>query len=87
MVGSEYDNFKRQLDEHYKWPANYTFKFVVPKHRVDEVLGAVGKSANKLVPSKSGKYVSVNFKLLMNSADDVATVYDSVKHIEGVMAL
>jgi len=78
---------REKLDRQHVWPDLYTFKFIVPAERAPEV--------EKIFPmhhftsrfSGQGKYVSLTFQMMMPGSEAVVTVYQSVAHIEGIIAL
>lgn len=84
---SDWSSLREKLDEHYSWPSLYTFKFIVPAHRVEEVkqLFPLHESTEK--KSNKGNYVSVTFHMMMPGSDAVIAVYTQVSVIEGVIAL
>ncbi len=82
------NSFRDKLDRFYAWPALYTFKFIVPTAKQDEL--------RKLFPlhttaaeksSGQGKYISITYQMMMPSSDSVIEVYQRVEGIEGIVAL
>lgn len=88
MNDTAYAAFREKLDRHYAWPALYTFKFIVPSHRQDELRQLfplhVTSTEKK---SEKGNYVSLTYPMMMPSADAVIAVYKKVAVIEGIVAL
>ncbi|PTN39067.1 DUF493 family protein [Desulfonatronum sp. SC1] len=84
----DFDQFRKLLDEQCQWPSVYTFKFIVPKARAEELL-AVFRSCPEVSvrESSQGKYLSVTANMLMSSSDGVVAVYEAVAGIEGIIAL
>lgn len=81
------DSFREKLDQHYQWPAHYTFKFIVPSGKEPEVRSLLpGQPVTEKI-SANGKYTSVTFQLSMPSADAVIAVYERATLIEGLIAL
>jgi len=83
----EIEKFKRQLEEHYNFPAVYPFKFIVPSSSLDElkaILPDVGLTENS---SRSGKYTSISFKMKMQTSNEIIGVYLSVNKIKGIISL
>ena len=39
-MSDSFKELKEKLDNHHNWPEDYTFKFVVPKDQIDELLEA-----------------------------------------------
>ncbi len=81
------DKFREQLDRHYAWPALYTFKFIVPKGKEQEVKALFQKHTSTEKPSKNGNYTSVTLKMMMPSSDAVIEIYQTAAQIEGIIAL
>ncbi len=82
------DKMRELLRTMEHWPSLYTFKFIVPVAKLTEILAhfpADDKIETK--PSAKGNYMSVTVKKVMNNADDVLKVYESVSVIEGLISL
>ena len=84
----DFDQFRKLLDEQCQWPSVYTFKFIVPKARAEELL-AVFRSCPEVSvrESSQGKYLSVTANMVLSSSDGVVAVYEAVGEIEGIIAL
>lgn len=80
-------NFRDKLDSHYAWPSLYTFKFIVPTGREEEVKNLFPKHTSSAKLSKNGKYTSITINMMMPSSDAVIEVYQSASVIEGIIAL
>ena len=80
-------SFKEKLDAVYVWPALYMFKFIVPNQRVDDVKMLFPNHVSSEKQSEKGKYTSITFNMMMPSSDAVVSVYQKVKHVEGIIAL
>ena len=76
------------LDEHHKWPAMYSFKFIVPAAKGKE-LEALIPEAERMEsrPSSGGKYTAYTFHCPMGSGREVMSVYARVKGIQGLVSL
>jgi uncharacterized protein len=81
------ESFKEKLDQHYRWPSLYVFKFIVPTGKEPEVRNLFPLQPVTEKTSAKGKYTSVTFELTMNSADSVIAVYQKAASIEGLIAL
>jgi len=81
------DSFREKLDQHYSWPSLYTFKFIVPFGKEDEVRSLFPKHIPTEKKSKNGNYVSVTFQMMMISSDAVVEVYVKASVVEGIVAL
>jgi hypothetical protein len=82
-----YDAFKATLDQQHNWPEVYMFKFIVPVDKeasISELFPDIRLSSKK---SKSGKYVSCTAKLVVESSEEVISIYKEAHKIEGIIAL
>jgi uncharacterized protein len=83
-----YETFRRRLDEHYTWPAVYTFKFIVPKTSAKELLSVFESNTDRSVrESGKGNYLSLTVRMIMPSSENVIAVYEAVAEIEGIISL
>jgi putative lipoic acid-binding regulatory protein len=89
----EPEEFQKLLDEHYKWPTEYMFKFIVKSDLLDEIqklealfdeLELIEKSTRS---SHGGKYTSYSVRAQMPSSAAVIEVYEKVYAIGGVVSL
>lgn len=81
-------NFKRLLDQQYDWPADYTFRFVIPNQKMAELVDLLGDGHDlKTNSSKTGKYISIKATKNFESSEKVIEVYDKVKVISGLVSL
>jgi putative lipoic acid-binding regulatory protein len=81
------ESLREKLDQYYTWPSLYTFKFVVPKGKEDEVKGLFPAHESSERQSKNGNYTSITINMMMPSSDAVIDVYQKVSTIEGIIAL
>lgn len=81
------NNFQKKLDEHYAWPALYTFKFIVKKGKESELLNLFPNHTSVQKPSKQGNYTSITYTMMMPSSDAVIDVYKLASSIDGIIAL
>jgi hypothetical protein len=79
--------FREKLDQHHVWPSLYTFKFIVPAAQAETVKQIFPKHVSTTKESEQGKYVSITFQMMMPGSEAVIQVYQSVAHIEGLIAL
>ena len=80
--------FKKQLDDHYQWPANYLFKFIVPKGKenaFDEIFPPGQEVKFKL--SSEGNYISISAEVYMHSSEEVMNIYRKAYLVEGIISL
>ncbi|MCI0751142.1 MAG: DUF493 domain-containing protein [Flammeovirgaceae bacterium] len=80
-------SLREKLDNHYRWPAVYTFKFIVPKGKEHLVKNLFPNSATKEKLSANGNYISITANIPVASADDVIIIYEQAHFIEGIIAL
>jgi len=81
------DSFKEKLENHYAWPSLYTFKFIVPKGKEEEVrrMFPMHNPSERL--SKNGNYTSFTIQMMMPSTEAVIEVYQNAAAIDGIIAL
>lgn len=79
--------FSEKLDSFYAWPSLYTFKFIVPTGREDEVRTLFPNHTDTSRASGKGKYTSLTFQMMMPSAQAVIDVYKRASSVEGIIAL
>ena len=82
-----WDRFKQLLDEQNDWPAEYLFKFIVPKAGFDDLKAIFGDHPIKVRASTRGNYLSVTAKMMMESSTDVVRMYAAAGRVEGVVSL
>ena len=80
-------SFQKKLDEHYAWPALYTYKFIVPTGKENEVKALFPYHPTTERESKQGNYTSVTVQLMMPSSEAVVAIYKKAALIEGIVAL
>ncbi len=78
---------KDLLDESQTFPCPYTFKFIVPHEKVDELKAIIRRGNFILKPSRTGKYISVSVTLEMKSSDEIVNLYKAVAIVEGLISL
>jgi len=81
------NSFKEKLENHYAWPAVYTFKFIVPKEKESEVRKMFTMHTIKERSSKNGNYTSFTIQMMMPSAESVIVIYQEASSVEGIIAL
>lgn len=82
-----WNRFKELLDDQNDWPEQYTFKFIAPAPRVDELKEVFGDHPVRVRESSKGNYMSVTAHLQMSSSDEVVAIYEEASSIEGVISL
>ncbi|HTH55978.1 MAG TPA: DUF493 family protein [Cyclobacteriaceae bacterium] len=81
------ESLREKLEQYYAWPALYTFKFIVPKGKENEVKSLFPNHESSERSSKNGNYTSVTINMMVNSSDEVISVYQKVSTIEGIIVL
>jgi uncharacterized protein len=81
------ESFRSSLDANYQWPAVFTFKFIVPKDQITQILESFSVNPVKAQQSSSGRFTSYTFEMEMNSSLQVVETYASVTNIPGLISL
>lgn len=81
------ESFREKLETEYEWPSLYTFKFIVPKEKVDAVRIIFKNHEVTEKKSSQGKYVSVTSKIMSESSQHIIDIYLEANKIEGLIAL
>jgi len=79
--------FKEQLESSGEFPMLYMFKFIVPMGNEHEVGALFPKNEMVLKPSSGGKYVSTTIQVMMDSAEQIISIYERAAKIEGVISI
>ncbi|MEX2336290.1 MAG: DUF493 family protein [Fulvivirga sp.] len=87
MKDSSIESFKEKLDNQYNWPSLYTFKFIVPRGKEDEVKELFSNHVTKERTSSNGNYVSITAEVMAQSSDRVVAYYLEANKVEGIIAL
>ncbi len=87
MPDHQHIKFKEVLDLTYKWPSEYTFKFIAPKGSLALLEAMFSTCEIKIRDSKNGNYSSVTATILLHSSDDVIAIYEQASKIPGLIAL
>ena len=80
-------NFKNQLENHYDFPAEYLFKFIVPMGQIEKLKSLFPPGKISLKHSKTGKYVGVSCKLNVESSNQIIDIYQQAYLIKGIISL
>jgi hypothetical protein len=80
-------NFKKILDDQHDWPTEYLFKFIAPVDKKNELAQLLPDSDFHLRPSSKGNYISLSAKVMMNSSEEVISIYEKAYEIEGIISL
>ena len=87
QMTDKHHKFQKLLDQHYAWPCSFSFKFVAPAEKLQDVLLLFPDEKPVLRPSKEGKYVSVTIHKHVRSSDEVMVYYNRLTGIKGVICL
>ncbi len=82
-----WEKFRSLLNDQYDWPAPFTFKFIAPKERVDEVRSCLIGVKLTIRASSKGTYHSITAVVEAESAEEVIETYELIGAIEGVVSL
>lgn len=87
----EETDFRELLEQNYKWPALYMFKFICPANNeaVAQLQDLFDPEVAELSmrPSSKGTYISFTARELMMDPDAVVERYRKVKGIKGLISL
>lgn len=81
------NKFKKRLDNNHAWPSLYTFKFIVPSGKEEEIIKIFPMHDVKQKSSSQGNYTSLTAKIMAPSSDEVIRIYLQAHEVEGVIAL
>ena len=87
MDNGTIESFREKLDKEYEWPSLYTFKFIVPENKADEIRSLFQNHDISEKPSSKGKYISITSKVMVQSSDKIIEVYLEASKVEGVISL
>ncbi len=79
-------NLKKLL-ENEEWPLKYTFKFIIPSDRENEVILLVPGAEVSVRPSSKGAYVAVTLEKIFVSSGDIIDIYQKASKISGLLSL
>ena len=78
---------KALLENEYEWPADYRFKFIIPKDREQEIEVMFPKEKIEYRASKKGNYLSVTFSKLCQNSEEIIHIYEQASTIKGLILL
>ena len=81
------ENFKNQLENHYDFPADYLFKFIVPLGQFEKLKSLFPPGKISIKKSKTGKYVGISCKLNVESSKQIIDIYQEAYLIKGIISL
>jgi hypothetical protein len=83
---SIYDGLRDKLNES-DWPSVYMFKFIAPNDKEKEIVFIFKDFEYTSKPSRTGKYISITSKVMINSPEEIIQIYKQASMIKGVIAL
>lgn len=81
------EKFKELLDSEYSWPDYYAFKFITKIEQKDALVELLAMDDYSEQASRQGNYISITYRKLIHSADEVVAIYIKAKTVPGVMTL
>ena len=65
----------------------YTFKFICPKDKIEEVKVLFTKHDISEKPSRNGNYISLTINVMASSSDIIINTYVEANKVKGIIAL
>jgi hypothetical protein len=88
MVPQEESRLIELLESAHRWPCVYSFKFIVPATRGDELKALVPEAEQvETRASAGGKYTAYTFHCPVGSGHEVLSIYSRVRGISGIVSL
>ena len=90
MNNTDFEAFKKKLEEQLTFPSVYMFKFIVlaNNQKIALIESLFSEEADiHQKESSQGKYMSITAKVVMMSADEIIEIYKKALAVEGVIAL
>lgn len=87
MDAGNIEKFKDQLENHYDFPTEYLFKFIVPFGQVDKLKSLLPPGKISIKKSKNGKYIGISCKLNVESSNQIIDIYKEAYLIKGIISL
>jgi len=84
---SRWDDLRDTLERLHAWPGLYTFKFVVPAARIEDVRERAPDLPFSERRSESGRWVSLTATVRAGSVDEIVDVYRALEGIDGLVSL
>ena len=84
----EEDRLLELLNARHSWPCIYSFKFIVPESRGEELRSLIPE-AEKIDSrnSSGGKYTAYTFHCPVGSGREVLEMYARVRDVPGIVSL
>lgn len=88
MAPNDESRLLQLLESSHRWPCVYSFKFIVPAVRGEELKSLLPEAEQvEARPSSGGKYTAYTFHCPMASGREVLGVYARVQGINGLVSL
>ena len=78
-------SLQAKLDEFYSWPCQYTFKFIAPLGKVDELTELFRGRPFTTRLSGNGRYVSITAEWEVSSSEEIISIYREAKKIKRII--
>lgn len=81
------ESFREKVEDQHSFPGFYTFKFIVPFQKKDEILQVIPAGDLTFRESSNSKYVSITARVKLETSQAVLDVYMEAHQVEGCIAL
>ncbi|MFZ9000575.1 MAG: DUF493 domain-containing protein [Bacteriovoracaceae bacterium] len=81
------EKFRLILENEYKWPSPYLFKFIVPVDQVENLKEVFLGHEVDLKKSRKGNYVSLSCRRQINETQEVIELYLKASKVKGCISL
>lgn len=81
------ESFREKVEFEHSFPGIYTFKFIVPMHKKDEILELLPEGDISFRESSNRTYISITAKTSQETSQGVLDVYIAANRVEGCIAL
>ncbi|HPQ09646.1 MAG TPA: DUF493 family protein [Bacteroidia bacterium] len=90
-MNNDWSDLKSKLSEYQTFPSIYMFKFILSSNNQKiaqlEALFNNNSADISIRQSSRGRYVSITVKQLVNSVDEIISIYQQASQISGVMII
>jgi hypothetical protein len=87
----QHQKFLELLDFQYSWPDYYLFRFVVQTSGEESFMDllAMVKGVEKIAinASKTGKFKSISFRVLITNSKEVISIYTHFQNLPGTIRI
>ena len=78
---------KALLENEYTWPANYKFRFIIPKELDSKIEAMFPNEKIEYKASKKGNYLSVTFDKMCQNSEEIIRIYEQASTVKGLILL